>query len=79
MKTIRNSKIIKVLRNFFGYKPSLTIIDSNLNNLSTSDAFFGEQIIILKLYLGIQIFLIFFLRIKTLKLKYCFTTKIIIF
>ena len=40
MKTIRNSKIIKVLRNFFGYKPSLTIIDSNLNNLSTSDAFF---------------------------------------
>ena len=40
MKIIKNSKLSKYIRNFLGYKPALTIINSNIKNLSTSDAFF---------------------------------------
>ena len=40
MKIIKNSKYSKYIRNFLGYKPALTIINSNIKNLSTSDAFF---------------------------------------
>ena len=40
MQIIKNSKLIKNLRNLVGIRPALTIIDSNKKNLSTSDAFF---------------------------------------
>ena len=40
MKVIRNSKLIKIIRNFTGFKPALTILDLNKKNVSTSDAFF---------------------------------------
>ena len=40
MKIIKNSRFVKNIRNFLGYKPTLEIINSNVKNLSTSDAFF---------------------------------------
>ncbi len=40
MKVIRNSKLIKIIRNFTGFKPALAILDFNKKNVSTSDAFF---------------------------------------
>ena len=43
MKIIKNSRFVKNIRNFLGYKPTLEIINSNVKNLSTSDAFFLEN------------------------------------
>ena len=40
MQIIKNSKLIKNLRNLLAIRPALTMIDSNKKNLSTSDAFF---------------------------------------
>ena len=40
MKIIRNSKLIKRVRNFFGYKPAISLLNLNEKNQSTSDAFF---------------------------------------
>lgn len=40
MDYIKKSKFSKILRNLFGYKPSLTVLNMNKKNLSTSDAFF---------------------------------------
>ena len=40
MKIVKKSKFSKYIRNFLGYRPALTIINSNIKNLSTSDAFF---------------------------------------
>ena len=48
MKIIRNSKLIKRVRNFFGYKPAISLLNLNEKISQPLMLSFGELIIILK-------------------------------
>ena len=54
-KIFRNT-YSKQLRNLLSIKPSFDIIDYTSQGLSVSDAFFGEQTIVMKQFLSLQIF-----------------------
>ena len=54
-KILRNS-YSKRIRNLFGIRPSFDLIDYTSEGISASDAFFGEQIKILRQFLGLLIF-----------------------
>ena len=78
MRILRNNKFTKIFRNFIGFKPAIAVLDLNKKNVSTSDAFFGEQTIILRQYLNLLIFIIFFSKNKALIVKFFSMIRIII-
>ena len=54
-KLIRNI-FLNIYVIFLGYRPSYFLIDYEKTNMSISDAFFGEQIKVLRQFLNLQIF-----------------------
>ena len=76
MKIIKNSRFVKNIRNFLGYKPTLEIINSNVKNLSTSDAFFWRTDNQFKTIFKYTDIFKLFLMTQLKKLKLFFTIKL---